>query len=163
MIFAFCLAFPAFAQGDAFSDPNVDYGFGLPDAKWKLTVKPSATSPNVEYVYGYRKEGHLEVRKLSVEKGVILSKVIRDEEQKLQFRRGYVTGKEEDFAGWLKGRIFNFEYVEDGKSMSGTFYFFRANDTTVYVLRFEGLANSLRSIQNQTDSIARSFKIKQGG
>jgi len=38
----------AFAQGGSFSDLNVEYSFDLPDAKWKITVKPSATNPNVE-------------------------------------------------------------------------------------------------------------------
>ena len=125
-----------------------------------MTVKPSATSPNVEYVYGDRFDGHLEVRRLAVAKDAILTDVIQDEEQKLQFRPGYVAGKEENFAGRLRGAIFNFEYVAAGRPMSGRFYFLRANDTTVYLLRFSGQKDSLRSIRNQTDSIARTFSVK---
>ena len=49
----------AMAQNETFSDTNADYTFAVPDAKWKMTVKPSATSPNVEYVFGDRVEGHL--------------------------------------------------------------------------------------------------------
>jgi hypothetical protein len=162
VVFAVLAAVSSFAQGDAFTDPNVDYGFDLPDAKWKMTVKPSATSPNVEYVYGYRTEGHLEVRKLSVAKNVLLSDVIKEEEQKLQFRPGYVAGKEENFVGRLRGSVFNFEFVAAAKGMAGRFYFLRANETTIYVLRFAGLKDTLRSIENQTDSIARTFKVKQG-
>ena len=162
MVIAIFLAVSAYAQGESFSDPNVDYSFNLPDAKWKMTVKPSATSPNVEYVFGYRVDGHLEVRKLGVAKNAILSDVIRDEEQKLQFLLGYVAGKEQNFVGRLKGIVFNFEYVAAGKKMSGRFYFLRANDTAVYIVRFTGLKDSLRSLQNQSDSIARTFGIKQG-
>lgn len=162
MVLPIFLALSVSAQGESFSDPNVDYGFDLPDAKWKMTVKPSATSPNVEYVFGERVNGHLEVRKLGVSKDAIMSDVIGDEEQKLQFRMGYVAGKEENFIGRLKGAVFNFEYVAAGKNMSGRFYFLRANDTTVYVLRFTGLKDSLRSLHNQTDSIARTFGLKQG-
>ena len=44
--------------------------------------------------------------------------------------------------------------------MSGRIYFLKADSTTVYVLRFTGEKDKLRSIRNQTDSIARSFKIK---
>ncbi len=155
------LALSGFGQDDGFSDPNVDYTFGLPDARWKMTIKPSATSPNVEYVYGDRVDGHLEVRKLTVAKGTILSDVIHgDEEQKLQFKPGFVAGKEERFAGRLTGTVYNFEYVASGRSMSGRYYFLRANDTTVYVLRFAGRKDSLRVILNQTDSIARTFAVK---
>jgi hypothetical protein len=153
------LAVSASAQ-DTFSDPNVDYSFGLPDAKWKITGRPSAVSPNVEYVYGDRRDGLLEVRRLSVSKDSLLTDVIRDEEQKLQFLLGYFAGKEENFSGKLKGSIFNFEYVYSGRPMAGRYYFLRPNETTVYVLRFSGQKESLRSIRNQTDQIARTFTMK---
>jgi hypothetical protein len=148
-----------FAQ-QAFSETTVDYSFSLPDGKWKMTTKPSATSPNVEYVYGDRFNGHLEVRKVTVAKDAILTDLVDAEEQKLQFRPGFVAGKQENFNGKLRGVIFNFEYVAAGKNMSGRYYFLKANDTTLYLLRFSGQKDSLRSIQNQTDSIARTFALK---
>lgn len=148
-------------QNNTFSDPNVEYSFDLPDARWKMTVKPSATSPNVEYVFGDRSDGHLEVRRMTVAKDALLTDIIRDEEQKLQFRPGYVAGKEEIFAGFLKGNAFNFEYVGGGRNLSGRFYFLRASDTTVYLLRFTGQRDALRTLRNQTDSIARTFAVKK--
>lgn len=154
-----CLAGGAFAQNGTFSDPNVDYAFELPDPRWKMTAKPSATSPNVEYVFTDRLEGHLEVRKLTVGKDELMTDIIRNEESKVQFRHGYVAGREENFAGRLRGSIFNFEYVAAGRNMSGRFYFLRANETTVYLLRFTGQKDSLRSIRAQTDSIARTFAL----
>jgi len=150
------------AQVTAFADPNVDYSFSLPDAKWKQVVKASAMNPNVEYVYGERRDGLLEVRKLVVGKDSMMADVIRDQEQKLQFLPGFVAGKEETFAGKLKGSVFNFEYVHSGAAMGGRYYFLRANDTTVYVLRFSGLKDSIRSIRNQTDQVARTFAVKAG-
>lgn len=159
-IAAFLAAVPAMAQLDTFSDPIVDYSFQLPEPKWKMTVKPSVTSPNVEYVYGDRFDGHLEVRKLTVAKDSILSDIVESEEQKLQFRPGFVAGKEENFAGKLRGTVFNFEYVAAGRSMSGRFYFLKANETTIYLLRFSGQKDLIRSIRNQTDSIARTFGVK---
>jgi hypothetical protein len=152
---------PAFAQ-QSFSDINVDYSFNVPDEKWKMTVKPSKSSPNVEYVYGDRFDGHLEVRRLTVEKDSLLTDAVENEEQKLRFRPGFVAGRQENFTGKLRGSIFNFEYVAAGKNMSGRYYFLRANDTTIYVLRFSGQKDSLRSLQPQTDSIARSFAVKAG-
>lgn len=159
-LFAFA-ALSAFSQGETFSDPNVAYTFSLPEPKWKMTVKPSATSQNVEYVYGDRSDGLLEVRRLSIGKDAILTDVVQDEEQKVQFRPGFVAGKEENFQGKLKGAIYNFEYVAQGRTMSGRFYFLKANDTTVYLLRFYGQKDDLRSLRNQTDSIARTFAVKQ--
>ena len=69
-----------------------------------MTVKPSATNPNVEYVYGDRRDGFLTVRKLTVGKDAVLSDVIQDESQNVQLRPGYVANKEENFAGKLSDR-----------------------------------------------------------
>ncbi|MEP7213406.1 MAG: hypothetical protein ABI791_10040 [Acidobacteriota bacterium] len=165
LAFIFLLAaVSVFAQDDrSFSDANVDYIFDIPDARWKMTVKPSMTSPNVEYVFIERNEGHLEVRKLTPPKDAFMSDIIRDEEQKLQFLPGYVAGKEENFGGFLKGTVFNFEFVRAGRPMSGRFYFLKAADGSVYLLRFTGFRDKLKTIRNQTDSIARTFSIKKAG
>ena len=155
------LAVSAAAQGETFSNPDVEYTFEVPDAKWKMTVKPSATTPNVEFVYVERNEGHFEVRKLSVPNKTIISDIIRDEEQKLQFLPGYVAGKEESFSGFINGAVFNYEFVRAGRPMGGRFYFLKNSENSVYVLRFTGFRDKLRSIRNQTDSIARTFAVKK--
>lgn len=152
-----------FAQSQTFSDVNADYTFDLPDAAWKMVSKPTATSPNVEYVYVDRLDAHLEIRKLASKSDELVSDVIaRDQEQKLQFLPGYVAGKEENFAGNLRGKAFNYEYIKAGKNMSGRFYYLKTDDSPdVYVLRFTGSRDKLRTIRNQTDSIARTFKPKK--
>ncbi|MBK7933038.1 MAG: hypothetical protein KA956_03300 [Pyrinomonadaceae bacterium] len=150
----------AFGQEETFTDPNADYTFKLPDAKWKKTVSPSASSPNVEYVYGDRLNGHLEIRRIAVQKNEILTDLVHNtEEQKLQFLPGFIAGKDENFRGRLSGLVFNFDYVKAGRSMSGRFYYLRANDTTVYVIRFTGFQDSMRSLRGQTDSIGRTFSV----
>lgn len=156
-------AFSAFAQGDTFTDENVDYTFEIPEKQWKITSRPSNLSPNVEYVYGNKSSGHLEVRKLSVKDSETLDDVIRDEETKLQFKPGFVAGKEEVFRGALFGKVYNFEFIRSGRNMSGRYYFLQVNGNTVYVLRFEAFRDDLRTIRNQTDIIARTFKIKSNG
>ncbi len=148
----------AFGQSE-FSDSNADYTFSLPSDDWKMTVKPSAMSPNVEYVYRFKNEAHLEVRKTSVKASALFGSIIREEEQKLQFRPGYVAGREENFKGALEGRVFNYEFVRSGRNMSGRHYFLRSNPSTVYILRFTGERDSLRTLRNETDLIARTFKI----
>ncbi|MBA2379787.1 MAG: hypothetical protein H0V76_09470 [Blastocatellia bacterium] len=146
------------AQTDTFSDPNVEYTFEVPDPRWKMTVKPSVTSPNVEYVFTDRTDGHLEVRKLSVARNAQMTDIVRDEEQKLRFLQGYVAGREEAFRGKLSGTVFNFEFVRAGRPMSGRFYFLRSGDD-VYLLRFTGFRDSLRSIRTFTDIIGRTFDV----
>ena len=155
-------ALSAFAQTAVFSDPNAEYTFVVPDAEWKMTVKPSVLSPNVEYVFKDRQDGHLEVRRLQYKSGDLLSDVIRGEEDKLQFLPGYVAGKEEQFAGNLKGTVFNYEFVARGRNMSGRFYFLKSGAADIYVLRFTGERDKLRTIRNYTDSIARTFDLKKG-
>jgi len=154
-------AVSAFAQTETFSDANVDYTFNLPEATWKQTVKPSTTSPNVEYVYGDRSNGRLEVRRILIQADDMLADVIKTVEQSLQFQPGYVAGKQEEFKGSLGGKVFNYEYINSGRNMSGRFYFLKADDKTVYVLRFTGQRDKLRSVRNQTDSIARTFSLKK--
>jgi hypothetical protein len=150
-----------FAQGWTFSDANVDFSFDLPDAKWKLTVKPNATSQKTELVYGDRREGLLEVRKADVQKDDSMTDIIDNDEQKhRQFMQGYVMGRVENFSGRLRGAVANFEFVASGRNMSGRYYFLRAGENTVYVLRFTGPADGLRSLRVQTDQIARTFNVK---
>jgi hypothetical protein len=152
----------SFAQSQKFSDPNSPYTFELPDPIWKAVVKPTAANPNVEYVYGDRLDGHLEIRKLSIKEGETISDLIlREQEQKLQFIPGYVAGKEEVFVGSYRGRAFNYEFVKAGKPMAGRFYYLKTDESTVYVLRFTGYRDKLRTIRNQIDSIARTFKLKE--
>ncbi len=149
-----------FAQSSStFEDTNVEYTFEVPDERWKMTVKPTAANPSVEYVFVDRLDGHFEVRKSTAVRNALMSDVIRDEETKLQFLPGFVAGREENFGGKLNGSVYNFEFVRAGRPMSGRFYFLRSGET-VYVLRFTGFRDKLRSIKNQTDIIARTFSMK---
>jgi hypothetical protein len=162
---AVCLLFggsSAFAQDSkTFSDPNVNYTFEIPDPLWKVVAKPSSLNPNVEMVYGDRMDGYLEVRKLvSNEEEPMSDMVTREQDTKLQFLPGFVAGKDENFAGNLKGKIFNYEFVRSGKNMSGRIYFLKADAKTTYTIRFTGLREKLKAIRNQTDQIARTFQIK---
>ena len=92
-----------------------------------------------------------------------LDDMIQGEEDKLQFKPGFVAGKEEVFRGSLIGKVFNFEFIRSGRNMSGRYYFLKADENTVYVLRFEAFRDKLLTIRNQTDSMARTFKIKSNG
>lgn len=156
IICALVLAATALAQTRTFNEADVEFTFEIPDERWKLVGK----TPYVNLVYNTAREGELEIRKVSAPATKPISEIIRDEEQKLQFMPGYVAGKEENFSGILRGAIFNFEFVRAGRNMSGRFYFLRSGDT-VYILRFTGYSDSLRSLRVQTDIIARTFQLKK--
>ena len=149
----------AFGQTIVFIDSSVEYTFEIPDLKWKMVSTPSAGG-SPEFVYEYRNEGHFDIRKLNSPRNTPWADVIKDQENKLQFLQSYVAGKQENFNGKLSGSIFNYEFVKSGKAMSGRIYLLRS-DETVYLLRFTGYQDSLRSIRPQTDSIARTFEIKK--
>ena len=155
------LTISAAAQTSTFSDKNAEYTFDLPEPLWKMNLKPTEKDPNPEYIYGDRSNGYLRIQKVSVKPTDLLSDLIKDTDEKLQFKPGYVAGKEETFAGALKGKVSNYEYVQSGKNMSGRVYFLKADDTTVYILHFTGLRDQLRPIRNQVDSIARTFKVSK--
>jgi hypothetical protein len=148
------LATAAAAQTATFSDPNIEFTFEIPDEKWKIVGKAP-----VNLVYTTANEGDLEVRKLTAPANKPIAEVMKAEEEKLQFLRGFVAGKDENFSGALRGAIYNYEFVRSGRNMSGRFYYLRTGDT-VYVLRFTAYADKLRSLRTQTDIIARTFQLK---
>lgn len=151
---AAAFASSAQAQTRTFSDPNIEFTFEIPDERWKVVSR----SP-VSAVYGVANDGDLEVRKITAPPTKPLGEVIKSEEEKLQFLRGFVAGKDENFTGALRGAVYNYEFVRSGRNMAGRFYYLRSGDT-VYVLRFTAYADKLRSLRTQTDVIARTFQLK---
>ncbi|MBD0373252.1 MAG: hypothetical protein ICV60_20605 [Pyrinomonadaceae bacterium] len=149
------------AQTETFTDANVDYTLELPSQMWRVSERPDADRALAGFVYGDRMDGYLQIRKEVVDAGVAphdLSQ--RESEQKLRFLPGFVEGKEEQFAGRMPGVAFNYEYSSAGKPMAGRIYYLQADNRTIYVLRFTGLRDKLIRIRNQTDLIARSFRLK---
>ncbi len=164
-LLACCLlvaASAAVAQAqEKFADDNVEYTLELPNAVWKATSRPDSVHQHVEFVNGDRMDGYLRIRKETVEheeKPAGLAE--RDADLKLRYKSGYVGGKQEPFAGRLRGVTFGYEYTEGGKLMAGRIYYLQADAHTVYTLHFTGLREKLQRNRNQTDSIARSFSLK---
>jgi hypothetical protein len=150
----------ALAQ-QTFTSNNADYTLELPSERWKVTQEPDSLHEHAEFINGDRNDGYLKIRKEVVEAGTSASDIARrDQEQKLRFQTGYVEGKEDKFVGRLNGVTFAYEYTAGGKAMAGRIYYLQADNRTVYALRFTGLRDKLLQIRNQTDLIARSFRLK---
>jgi hypothetical protein len=140
---------------------QVEYTLELPSSAWRVISEPDAAHEHAEFVYGDRLEGYLQIRKEVVEAGTTPSDLARrDMDQKLRFLPGFVEGKEEKFAGHLNGVTISYEFVKTGKPMMGRIYYLQADNRTIYALRFTGLRDKLARIRNQSDSIARSFRLK---
>jgi hypothetical protein len=152
----------ASAQDEPYTSETDEYALELPSQTWKAVPRPDAERRHLEAVNGVRSDGYLRVRREVVEGGTKLSDFVRGEaDTKLRYLPGFVGGKDERFAGRLNGIVSNYEYTSGGKPMAGRVYYLQADGRTVYVLHFQGLRDKLQRIQNQTDAIARSFRLKQ--
>jgi hypothetical protein len=138
-----------------------DFSLQLPNATWRAASKAAnSSSNNVDFIFGDRLDGLLQVRKITIDNGGLAEAIDREQNQKLQFLPSFVNGKEENFKGNLSGKVVNYEFTQSGKPMTGRAYFFQADNKTLYILRFTGLRDKLKNIRNQTDLIARTFKLK---
>lgn len=145
----------------AYNNDKVEYTFDLPSATWRTILEPDAAHEHPEFVYGDRLDGYLTIRKEVVDAGTTPSQLARsDQDLKLHFLPGFVPGKEEPFNGRLDGVTMSYEFVRSGKPMLGRTYYLQADNRTIYALRFTGLKDKLSRIRNQTDLIARTFKLK---
>ena len=146
---------------DPYTSGNDEYTVELPSSVWRVISEPDALHQNMEFVYGDRLEGYLQIRKEVVDAGTTPSDIARrDLDQKLRFLPGFVEGKEEKFAGRLSGVTVSYEFVRTAKPMMGRIYYLQGDNRTIYALRFTGLRDKLARIRNQTDLISRSFKVK---
>ena len=149
------------AAQDPYTSGNDEFTVELPSSVWRVISEPDALHQHMEFVYGDRLDGYLQIRKEVVDAGTTPSDVARrDLGQKLRFLPGFVEGKEENFAGRLNGVTVSYEFVRTAKPMLGRIYYLQADNRTIYALRFTGLRDKIARIRNQTDVIARSFKLK---
>ena len=151
------------AQEQPYTSESDEYSLELPSEVWKAVPRPDSEHRHMEFVNGIRPDGYLRVRREVVEGGGTDLKEYAHAEAdtKLRYQPGFVIGKDERFAGRLSGVVLNYEYTHGGKPMAGRVYYLQADGRTVYVLHFTGLRDKLQRIQNQTDAIARSFRLKQ--
>jgi len=154
------LAAPVALAQQTYTHDQVEYTFEIPSPNWKSILEPDA-SHQPEFVYGDRLDGYLQIRKEVVDAGATPAVLAqRDQDLRLRFLPGFVEGKQEPFNGRLDGVTMSYEFVKTGKPMLGRVYYLQADNRTIYALRFTGLKDKLARIRNQTDLIARTFKLK---
>jgi len=157
----FALLTPVVLAQQVYTHDKVDYSFDIPSPTWRAILEPDAAHEHPEFVYGDRLDGYFTIRKEVVEAGTTPGDLAqRDQDLTLRFLPGFVAGKTDSFNGRLDGVTMSYEFVRTGKPMIGRTYYLQADNRTIYALRFTGLRDKLTRIRNQTDLIARTFKIK---
>lgn len=160
---ALCGAAAAARAQEPYLSGTDQYSLELPSQAWKASPRSDGAHQHMEFVNnGDRGDGYLRIRRDVLDPNTSLGEAARREaDLKLRYLSGFVVGKEERFTGSLPGLVYAYEYTSAGKAMAGRIYFLKADDRTVYLLHFTGRSERLLRIRNQTDAIARSFKLKQ--
>ena len=156
----FALLAPVALAQQVYTSDKIDYSFEIPSATWRAIVEPDSAHEHPEFVYGDRLDGYLTIRKEVIDPNASIADLIERDQVKLRFLPGFVEGKQEPFNGRLDGTTVSYEFVKTGKPMLGRTYYLRADNRTIYALRFTGLRDKISRIRNQTDLIARTFKLK---
>lgn len=158
------LSINANAQTQTFTREGVEYVLDLPSPSWRAVSRVDVHE-HLEFVNAEDySSGHLRLRKKVVTPDTTSEDLFREGEKwELQKLPGYVVcsgGKGTEFSGQLKGTVFSYEFIGQGRNMDGRIYYLRSDSRTFYILHFTVASEKLPSLQNQMDSIAKSFRLK---
>ena len=141
-----------------FKEQKEGYELTLPSSGWRPETRPNTTYAHTDFVYGPADEVRLRIRlRLSDQADTPETVANRARARRLQLFPGFINSSIEPFAGKLNGVKVAYEYVRGGGLIGAQTYYLQANTRTIYVLRFTGPPDVLKRIQDQTQSIARSF------
>jgi len=154
----------ATAQTQTFTGEGVEYVLDLPSPSWRAVSRVDVHE-HLEFVNGDDySNGYLRLRKKVVTPDATSEDIFREAEKwELQRLPGYVVcsgGKGTEFSGQLKGTVFSYEFVNQGRNMDGRIYFLRLDRGTFYILHFTVASEKLAGLRDQMDSVARSFRLK---
>jgi hypothetical protein len=144
-------------------DPDGKFTLVLPNRGWQaiLSRDQNTNRPQLDIIYRVREDGSLDVKQVAVEAATKTMDYAKRDEQTLSFQApGYAKISVETFGANAEGAVVTYDYTRGGRPMTGRRYYLRANDTTIFVLRFTGNRNTLGPLRSQTDAIARSFKAR---
>jgi hypothetical protein len=150
---------------EVFDDPDGEYTVTLP-AGWIGVVNQDGLGrKDVNIVFRIRENGALKVRRIDdVDADLeVMEFAKQDEHTVVRFLPGYDRIGIERFAlpGGKIGTLLSYDYKNStGQPFTGRNYYLRSGEKSIYILRFTGRKNTLGSLRNQTDAIARSFKVK---
>jgi len=157
------ILFPPTLKGQArsYTAENVNYALVLPSPEWRAINVPGIGHDDTEFRYGNHSAVQMRIRRELVDAAVPVPDLIqRQQQMDRSLFLGYVKEKVEPFTGHLSGARYAYEYVADGAVKGRLVYYLEANNRVVYRLEFAGSPEDLRNLSEQTDLIARSFRLK---
>jgi len=160
-IFAIVFAPTLMGQTRTYTAENLNYVLVLPSAEWRAIEVPGIAKNSTQFRYNNGGAVQLRIRRQLVNSDDTVADLI--ERQQTLHRsslRGYVKEKVEPVTGRLNGARYAYEYVKDGKPTARVIYYLEANNRIVYRLEFAGSPDLLRTLSEQTDFIASSFRLK---
>jgi hypothetical protein len=159
--FALALALCPTAAAQMWTFTDTGYALELPSPSWDVVRSPGGVRRRARFVYrGVDGECRLLVRRELVDRGVTPAALVDEEESELRFLPGFVENRSEPFAGRLRGAVLAYEYSKGGRLMAGRTYYLQADGQTIYILHFNGARKPLAELRGETDSIARSFRLR---
>jgi hypothetical protein len=140
---------------------TAEYALDLPSAHWRA-ITVSGADYHKDFKFSEDKGiVRLRIRREIVKEGIsTLGVAERQRRLDRSARLGYVTGTVESFNGALSGTKYSYEYVSAGKPMATVIYYLPTTKRTIYRIEFTGSPKMLLDLADQTESIARSFRLK---
>lgn len=154
--------FTVAGQTQRYTVATGEYVLDLPSAQWRAITVSGADYPR-DFKYGEGESSvRLRIRREIVRSEDVSTTDVAERQRRLDrsSRRGYITGTVESFEGALSGTKYSYEYVSAGKPMATVSYYLRAAKRAIYRIEFTGPPKMLLDLRDQTESIARSFRLK---
>ena len=155
-------AFAVAGQTQRYTVATGQYVLEVPSAHWRAINVSGAVYPR-----GFRYTDDNGVVRLRIRREIVQHEGIsttdvaeRQRQVDRSARRGYVTGTIESFKGTLSGTKYSYEYVSAGKQVATVIYYLRVTNRAIYRIEFTGPSKMLLALADQTESIARSFRLK---
>ena len=151
------------SQTRTFTNRSVDYVIEFPSSKWRILPSSGIVSARTrkEFIHADGDRVRLLIRRKLVDVDVTPSDMVRRRQLWDRHLAGYVLIKEESFNGQMSGVKFAYEYTRGGKPMTALIYYLEADNRTIYSLLFRGTRDEMQRLHDQSDSIARSFRLKK--
>lgn len=154
--------FTGASQTQPYTVATGQYVLDLPSAQWR-----AINASGADYARDFRFSDDNGVLRLRIRREIVKDEDVsttdvaeRQRRLDRSARRGYVTGKVETFEGKLRGTKYSYEYVSAGKPMATVIYYLRVTKRAIYRIEFNGSPKMLLDLADQTESIARSFRLK---
>src|ERR1041384_6353687 len=162
IVIALLAAFTVAAQTQRYAVATGEYVLDLPSAQWRAITASGANYPR-DFRFSDDNGGvRLRIRREIVKDESVSTIDVAERQRRLDrsARLGYVTGTVESFKGAFSGTKYSYEYVSAGKPMAKVTYYLQVAKRAIYRIEFSGPSKMLLDLANQTESIARSFRLK---